>query len=70
MQIGAQNVCEGIVAQFADLTVTEPGNPIIGWAWDFGDGATDTVESPNHLYAASGNYTVTLTSTTPYCSGT
>lgn len=70
VQIGAQNVCEGIVAQFADLTVTEPGNPIIGWAWDFGDGATDTVQSPNHLYAAAGNYTVTLTSTTPYCSGT
>ena len=70
VQIGAQNVCEGVVAQFADLTVTEPGNPIIGWAWDFGDGVTDTVQSPNHLYAASGNYTVTLTSTTPYCTGT
>ncbi|HRH69996.1 MAG TPA: PKD domain-containing protein [Flavobacteriales bacterium] len=70
VQIGAQNVCEGVIAQFADLTVTEPGNPIIGWAWDFGDGATDTVQSPSHLYAASGNYTVTLTSTTPYCSGT
>ena len=70
VQIGAQNVCEGIVAQFADLTVTEPGNPIISWAWDFGDGATDSVQAPNHLYAAPGGYTVTLISTTPYCSGT
>ncbi len=70
VQIGAQNVCEGVVAQFADLTVTEPGNPIIAWAWDFGDGNTDTIQSPQHLYAGSGGYTVTLVATTPYCSGT
>lgn len=69
VQIGAQNVCEGVMAQFADLTVTEPGNPIISWAWDFGDGATDNVQSPGHLYAGAGAYTVTLTATTPYCSG-
>ncbi len=70
VQIGAQNVCEGVVAQFADLTVMEPGNPIIDWAWDFGDGAIDSVQSPEHLYAAPGGYTVTLIATTPYCSGT
>ncbi len=68
--IGAQNVCEGMPAQFADLTVTEPGNPVVQWAWDFGDGATDTVQGPEHLYATGGTYTVTLTVTTPYCSGT
>jgi gliding motility-associated-like protein len=68
--IGAQNVCQGVIAEFADLTVTQPGNPIIQWAWDLGDGTTDTVQSPNHLYAASGGYTVMLTGTTPYCSGT
>ena len=68
--IGAQNVCEGIPAQFADLTVTAPGNPIEHWLWDFGDGSTDTVQGPEHLYASGGTYTVTLTVTTPYCSGT
>ncbi len=68
--IGAQNVCEGVVAAFADLTVTEPGNTITSWAWDFGDGSIDSVQSPNHLYASAGGYTVTLTATTPYCSGT
>lgn len=68
--IGAQNVCEGVPAQFADLTVTAPGNPVVQWLWDFGDGATDTVQGPQHLYAAGGTYTVTLTVTTPYCSGT
>lgn len=69
VQIGAQNVCEGVVAQFADLTVTEPGNPITGWSWDFGDGATASVQAPTHLYAAPNGYVVTLVATTPYCSG-
>lgn len=68
--IGAQNVCEGSAAQFADLTVTEPGNPVQQWLWDFGDGTTDNVQGPGHLYAAGGTYTVTLTVTTPYCQGT
>lgn len=68
--IGAQGVCEGTPAQFADLTVTAPGNPIVQWAWDFGDGTTDTVQGPEHVYAAAGTYIVTLTATTPYCAGT
>lgn len=63
-------VCEGMPAQFTDLTTTAPGNPVQQWAWDFGDGATDTVQGPEHLYAAGGTYTITLTTTTPYCSGT
>lgn len=69
-QIGVQNVCEGMEAQFADLTVTPPGNPIQQWNWDFGDGNTSTDQGPSHLYAGSTTYTVTLTVTTPYCSGT
>jgi gliding motility-associated-like protein len=68
--IGAQNVCEGLPAQFADLTVTAPGNPVVQWLWDFGDGSTDTVQGPQHLYTTAGTYTVTLTTITPYCSGT
>jgi PKD repeat protein len=28
--------------------------------WDFGDGNISTVESPSHLYTATGTYTVTL----------
>ncbi|MBX2972980.1 MAG: PKD domain-containing protein [Flavobacteriales bacterium] len=70
VRIGAQNVCDGVIAQFADLTVTEPGNPIIDWAWDFGDGNTSNVQGPTHLYAAPAGYVVTLVATTPYCSGT
>ena len=30
------------------------------WFWDFGDGNTDTVASPTHVYTTSGQYTVCL----------
>ena len=68
VQIGVQNVCVGTLAQFFDQSVTDPGNPVVQWAWNFGDGAIDSVQAPMHLYAASGTYFVTLTATTPYCS--
>ncbi|MEO8069393.1 MAG: PKD domain-containing protein [Flavobacteriales bacterium] len=68
--IGAQNVCVGEVAMFADNSVTATGNPVIDWDWDFGDGAIDSVQNPSHLYASAGNYSVTLTATTPYCGNT
>ena len=40
------------------------------WAWDFGDGATSALQNPTHVYAAFGNYTVTLTVTNSGCSNT
>lgn len=33
------------------------------WSWDFGDGSTDTVPSPSHVYPGRGTYHVTLTCT-------
>jgi PKD repeat protein len=30
------------------------------WLWTFGDGASSTVQSPAHSYAAAGSYTATL----------
>ena len=70
VQIGTQNVCVGSAGVFSDLTVTAPGNPVVQWQWDFGDGTTSNDTTPVHTYATSGSYTVTLTVTTPYCSGT
>ncbi len=35
------------------------GNPTI-WAWDFGDGVTDSVKNPVHIYENKGYYTVSL----------
>lgn len=59
------------VADFvADPTIAAVGDTIhfsnqssggvIGYEWDFGDLATSTETSPNHVYAASGTYDVRL----------
>jgi TolB protein len=38
-----------------------PAGAISGWAWDFGDGATDSAAAPAHTYTQADAYTVTLT---------
>jgi len=45
--------------QFTDQSQNAPTS----WLWNFGDGGTSTLQNPAHQYAASGNYTVTLTTT-------
>ncbi|PKP51152.1 MAG: hypothetical protein CVT95_01505 [Bacteroidetes bacterium HGW-Bacteroidetes-12] len=42
----------------------------VSYAWDFGDGATDTVFQPSHTYNTLGSYTVTLIVTDGFCSDT
>ncbi len=37
---------------------------VVNFAWDFGDGNTDTVKNPVHYYTGPGNYKITLTQTT------
>ncbi len=49
------NSCTGIV-QFTDSSQNLPET----WAWDFGDGNTSSDQSPLHVYAATGTYTVKL----------
>ena len=48
---------------FNGLASFDPDGTIVAYAWDFGDGGTDTVATPNHSYAVAGTYTVTLTVT-------
>jgi len=42
------------------------------WSWNFGDGTTSTIQSPEHTYADTGTYTISLTVTndTTNCSYT
>lgn len=47
---------------FTDTSYDNDGS-IASWLWNFGDGYTSTTQHPVHTYAASGNYTVTLTVT-------
>lgn len=57
----------GVVANNLDVAFVDqsssPGLTITSWAWDFGDGATSSVQNPTHTYAAAGDYIVTLTVT-------
>jgi PKD repeat protein len=49
----------------ADLNFTFTNTTLdttLSWLWDFGDGATSTEKSPQHLFTA-GHYTVRLTAT-------
>lgn len=54
------------VASDLDVTFTNASTNAATYSWDFGDGtAANTEESPMHTYATGGDFTVTLTATTP-----
>lgn len=45
-----------LTVSFTDQTSGGPMN----WYWEFGDGNTDTVQNPTHVYASMGTYSVML----------
>lgn len=53
------NVCQYDEAIFTNTSTIGTGS-ISGYEWDFGDGITSTLSSPNHQYAQAGTYTVSL----------
>lgn len=55
--------CVGQMIQFTDMSFTQMGN-ITGWNWDFGSGATSTLQNPTHAFTTPGTHVVTLTITT------
>ncbi len=62
--------CQGNTMFFTNASSISSG-VITGWLWNFGDGTTSLNQNPSHLYAASGNYNVTLTVTSASgCSST
>jgi PKD repeat protein len=64
---GNSIACSGTTTvQFIDKST---GN-VTAWLWDFGDKKTSTIQNPSHTYTRNGNYTVTLTITTPECKDT
>lgn len=55
---GADNTfapCPPLLVNFADSS-----DDAISWQWNFGDGASSTLQHPSHLYVAPGMYDVTL----------
>jgi len=56
----------GVNVSFTDFSFHAPTS----WSWTFGDGGTSTQQNPTHAYAATGQYTVSLTATNAYGSDT
>ncbi len=56
------NITAGCSPATINFTGTSTGNPT-SYSWDFGDGATSTLENPSKIYNTPGVYTVTLTVT-------
>jgi PKD repeat protein len=56
------SACSQLECGFTDQSTDADGS-VTGWAWDFGDGSTATVQNPSHTYGAEGTYTVSLTVT-------
>ena len=56
------SVPTGLSVAFTDASTDSDGT-IASWAWNFGDGATSTLQNPTHAYASANTYTVTLTVT-------
>jgi PKD repeat protein len=59
LNAGFSPVISGATAQFTD----QSAGTVQGWLWDFGDGATSTLQHPAHTYAADGNYQACLITT-------
>jgi PKD repeat protein len=53
----------GSAVQVDGTGSSDSDGSIVGYAWDFGDGATATGATASHTYAASGTFTVKLTVT-------
>ncbi|XZF12489.1 PKD domain-containing protein [Chitinophagaceae bacterium MMS25-I14] len=49
---------------FAFANTSSLSSGVMTYAWTFGDGWTDTVANPVHIYTAAGTYTVKLIATT------
>jgi PKD repeat protein/N-acetylneuraminic acid mutarotase len=53
-------VCADTAVVFTNTSAYPPEVPV-EYLWDFGDGITSTLESPEHLYALPDTYSVVLT---------
>ncbi|PKR79477.1 hypothetical protein CW751_14925, partial [Brumimicrobium salinarum] len=59
-------VCLNFENEFNNLTSISSANTpntIDSWSWDFGDGATSSVQNPRHTYLTHGVFNATLTAT-------
>ncbi|MCE3008758.1 MAG: PKD domain-containing protein [Bacteroidetes bacterium] len=52
--------CLGETNAFTSTITTDPLDAPLSYAWNFGNGATSSIQNPTYTYPGAGNYTVTL----------
>ncbi len=64
--------CRWLKFRLHDVTVNDTVNKSVGesWLWDFGDGSTDTVKTPEHIYTKTGKYDIRLIYSNGFCTDT
>jgi PKD repeat protein len=58
--------CLGLETLFEVDTAVTNINEVAAWLWEFGDGGTSNLQNPVHIFAATGDYIVTLSIATTY----
>jgi gliding motility-associated-like protein len=56
----ANSACLGTQTSVSNNSTISNGS-IMTWNWNFGDASFSALQNPNHIYAAAGNYNITLT---------
>ena len=57
---GPYNGDAGVAVNFDGRASGDPDGDVLSYQWDFGDGTIDFGETPSHVYALAGTYTVRL----------
>jgi len=55
-----------LIEQKCHLSLPPSPSSILRWYWNFGDGSTDSVQNPAHIYQDTGNYQIQLSITNQY----
>jgi plastocyanin len=50
-----------LTIDFTDQSTFSPGDPIVSWGWNFGDGSTSSAQNPTHTFPDPDKYDVCLT---------
>jgi PKD repeat protein len=59
------NIISSSVCSPFQLQITDSAVGGAQWNWDFGDGTISTLQSPTHIYAQAGTYTISVTLVAP-----
>jgi len=64
--ISADIIAEPSICADDEMVFESVANGAVSWDWDFGDGATSSIETPVHTYTLAGNHTAFLTVTNEF----